>query len=77
MTILVLRCSSCGSLKLTEVNAEICIHFPGLRGLKTAPIFAFPKLAVCLDCGSVQSNFSTKELELIRNGATEVQGVSA
>jgi len=63
------QCKSCASLSLVGLNAEICFHFPGLSGLKKEPIFAFPKFAVCLDCGFVQSSLSLEDLWRIREGA--------
>jgi len=42
------------------------MHLPGLKGLKKKPIYAFPKLTICLKCGSIQSNFSAQELEQVR-----------
>ena len=65
------HCKSCASFKLVELHAEICFHFPGLNGLKKDPILAFPKLAVCLDCGFVQSTLSIGDLRRIRESARE------
>ena len=56
----VLHCNACASLELVELDSEVCLHFPGLKGLKKRPIYAFPKLTICLNCGSIQ------ELEQIR-----------
>jgi hypothetical protein len=63
-------CGSCASANKMEFASEICIHFPGLKGLDKAPILAFPKLVICLDCGFVQSNLSAQELRLLRDGAS-------
>jgi hypothetical protein len=63
------HCKSCASLNLVELNAEICFKFPGVNGLKSDPIFAFLKLAVCLDCGLLQSTLSTGDLRRIRESA--------
>jgi len=60
------QCKSCGSLTLVQLNAEICFHFPGLSGLMISPIFAFPKVAVCLDCGFLQSNLTAEDLRRIK-----------
>lgn len=63
------QCKSCGSWHLVRLSTETCLHFPGLSGLKRGPIFVFPKVTVCLDCGFVQSSLSTEELRLIRGRA--------
>jgi hypothetical protein len=65
----ILECKSCGSSNLIELVGEICLQFPGLKGLKVEPIFVFPISVVCLDCGFMQSKLSWKELEDIRKGA--------
>jgi hypothetical protein len=39
-------CRICGDGNQSEFNSEICIHFPGLKGLNTPSVFVFPKLAV-------------------------------
>jgi hypothetical protein len=70
-----LLCKSCAASNLVELNAELCIHFPGLKGLQVEPIFAFPKLKVCLYCGSIQSNFSANELDRVREGVSRFEAV--
>jgi hypothetical protein len=71
-------CETCGSTHHVELDGEICVHFPGLENLQTPPIFVFPKLAVCLNCGNAKLKIPETELRLIRtasersgsNGAT-------
>jgi hypothetical protein len=65
-------CSSCAASTLVELDAEICIHFRGLAGLGVDPILAFPKLRVCLYCGSIRSDLSGQELQLVREGAARM-----
>jgi len=60
-----------------DLNAEVCIHFPGLVGLNIESIFVFSKLTVCLGCGFVQSNLSEKELKQVREGTEKAKGASA
>jgi len=60
------HCNACASLELIELGSETCLHFTGLKGLKKKPIYAFPKLTICLKCGSIQSNLSAEELEQVR-----------
>jgi hypothetical protein len=70
-------CKACNSSKLIELTAEICLHFPGPSGLKTDPIFLFPKIVVCSDCGLMQANLSAGDLEQIRQGVAKVEGAPA
>ena len=37
------------------------IHFPGMKGLDIAPVWVFPPILVCLDCG--QGQFTIPEAE--------------
>jgi len=73
MTILLGR--SCSASSLVKLNSEICIHFSGPKGLDMEPIFAFPKLTVCLDCGSIQSDLSAKELDNIKESTKKFVAV--
>jgi hypothetical protein len=67
-----LQCNSCAASGVVEVNAEIRMHFPGPNGLRVEPVFASPKLKVCLQCGSIHSDLSAKELSHARDGAGAV-----
>lgn len=65
-------CRSCAASTVVELDAEICIHFRGLAGLGVDPILAFPKMTVCLYCGSIQSDLAAQELQLVREGAARL-----
>lgn len=69
-------CSSCEASNLVELDAEICIHFRGLVGLDVEPIWAYSKLRVCLYCGLIQPDLSTKELHGVRAGARKIKAIS-
>jgi len=58
----VVTCLSCHSVKQAELTAEMVVHFPWPKHLDKPGIFLFPKLLVCLDCGS--SRFTVPETEL-------------
>ena len=45
------ECPSCSSKNQCAPNAEIALHFPGLRGLDKPIVWAFPKVLICLNCG--------------------------
>jgi hypothetical protein len=57
-----MSCLLCASVNQAEFAAEINIHFRGRENLNNPGLLVFPKLLVCLDCGS--SRFSTSETEL-------------
>ena len=69
----VLQCSSCAASRLVEMDGEICMRFPERKGLSVEPVMACQKLTVCLDCGSVQSDLSPKELRYLRQGAARFE----
>jgi hypothetical protein len=66
-------CANCGSSKLLTYDAEANIHFPGLRNVLHASVFAFPKLTICLDCGQITSKLSENELRMLRQGPIPVK----
>ena len=47
------HCKHCGSSYLTDFATEACIHVPGRENLNVPAVFVFPRLAICLDCGTV------------------------
>jgi len=57
-------CVLCQSGNQVEFTAEIMIHFSGNENIDHPGIPAFPKISVCLDCGS--SQFIVSEVELTR-----------
>jgi hypothetical protein len=59
-------CRNCASNNQTKLGSEILVHFPGMKGIDTPAVLAFPKLVVCLDCGFTECTISEAELSLIR-----------
>ena len=55
-------CKSCGSVNQKKFSAEISIHFPGLQNIDEPVVWVFPKVLVCLDCGTAE--FAVPEAEL-------------
>ena len=70
-------CKSCASSNLMELIAEVCLLFPGIDGLKSDPIFAFPKVLVCADRGCIQARLTEKELEAVRQAAVKIKATCA
>jgi len=71
---MIINCRRCQSVNVQSLDAETNIHFPGWRGLDQPSVFAFPKVAVCLDCGHAEFKVAQRELELIRSGTTPPSG---
>ena len=65
-----MTCLSCRSANQAELTAEMMVHFPGLI-LKNPGVWIFPKLVVCLDCGSSRFSVPENELALIASGAAK------
>lgn len=61
-----MTCKSCSSENQRWFSSEIIVHFAGLKNLDTPPVFVFPKLLVCLDCGFTE--FAIPEAEVRQLG---------
>jgi hypothetical protein len=63
-----MSCTVCTSVNEAEFTAEMLIHFSGIRNIDNPGVLAFPKVSICLDCGS--SRFTTPEadLRILKNG---------
>ena len=71
-----MQCKSCGSHNQTEFNAEINVHFPGLKNVDKPAVLVFPKLLLCLDCGFTEFTLSESELHLLdETQVSEMQGL--
>jgi hypothetical protein len=67
-----MSCKSCGSLNQCKFNAEIAIHFLGLKNIDKPAAFVFAEIVVCLDCGTTKFAVPEAELRLLakRDAAT-------
>jgi hypothetical protein len=61
-----LACKSCGS-KQGGFTAEIAIHSPGLKGI-AKPVWVFPKVLVCRNCGNAEFTVPETELRRLEEG---------
>jgi hypothetical protein len=64
-----MACKRCASENQNTLNGEVAIHFPGLKGLDKPIVWAFPKLAVCLECGFTEFIVPERELSVLVHGA--------
>ena len=64
----VMSCKLCSSTNETEFAAEVMIHFSGRRHLENPGVLTFPRISVCLDCGSTRFTIPETELSLVREG---------
>jgi hypothetical protein len=60
---------ACTSDNQSSFNSEIAIHFSGLKGLDKPIVWVFPKLIVCLECGSTEFIVPERELRVLVQGA--------
>ncbi len=63
-----MSCKSCQSERQSNLNGEIAIHSPGLKGLDKPIVWVFPKILVCLNCGFTEFTIPETELYVLRNG---------
>jgi hypothetical protein len=65
-----MSCKSCTSENQERFTSEIAVHFSGLKNLDKPPVFVFPKLLVCLDCGFTEFAMPETELGLLGKDTT-------
>ena len=66
-----MSCQLCGSGNEAELDAEMIIHFSGLKNLDKPGVWAFSKVLVCLDCGSSHVTVPKTKLASIAKGTLE------
>jgi hypothetical protein len=66
-------CAICESSNQAEFTTEMVIHFSGLKNIDQPGVVVFPKVLVCLDCGSSRFTIPGIDLALLaaRNTRTE------
>ena len=63
-------CRSCGSVNQGKFSGEVAIHFPGLKNVDKPIVWVFPKIVVCLDCGTAEFVLSDAELRQLAKDDT-------
>ena len=71
-----MACKRCASDQPNEFDAEINIHLPLRNGLGKPAVLIFPKVEVCLRCGSGEFTVPDSELWLLATAATEARNVA-
>jgi hypothetical protein len=61
-------CAVCTSVNEAEFTTEMLIHFRGIGNIDNPGVLAFPKVSICLDCGSSRFNTPDDDLRLLKNG---------
>ena len=61
-----MSCESCGSERQVQFDAEINIHFSGVRNIDEPGVLVFPKVVICIDCGASQFSLPTGDLGQLR-----------
>ena len=69
-----MACKSCGSVNQKKFSAEISIHFPGLQNIGEPVVWVFPKVVVCLDCGTAEFAVPHTELRQLAKGNAAAAG---
>jgi hypothetical protein len=72
-----MRCDSCNSENQLLCPAEISIHYPERQNLTKLPVWVFPTLRVCLDCGVTQFVVPKAELSVLVEGITQSRKAKA
>ena len=60
-----MHCKSCGSKNLRDLNGEIAMHFSGPKNMDEPIVWVFPKLLVCLNCGTAEFAIPEEQLRLL------------
>lgn len=71
-----MSCLMCVSSNEGEFGTEILVHFPGLKNLDKTPVWVFPKLLVCLDCGFSRFTTPERELAILGGGPPTIESQS-
>jgi hypothetical protein len=61
-------CRLCSSGNEAEFVAEIMVHFSRPSSLTNPGVLLFPKVLVCLECGSAQFEIPEAELKSLSEG---------
>ena len=63
-----ISCKMCASVNQKKFSAEMGIHFPELKNIDKPVVWVFPKVVVCLDCGTAEFAVPEEELRQLAKG---------
>jgi len=69
-------CRSCKSENQHRFRTETNLHFPHVvdnGGFEFPNVFIFPKLTICLDCGSAEGELTPKDLQNLKKEFAQAQ----
>jgi hypothetical protein len=66
-------CSLCESPDFRVFSAEMNIHFPGRENFEMPRVWAFPPVAICVNCGCAEFAVHGEPLQKLREGSTKSQ----
>ncbi|HTT23370.1 MAG TPA: hypothetical protein VMG82_30865 [Candidatus Sulfotelmatobacter sp.] len=69
-----MQCKSCGSGNQRKFIGQMGIRSPGLKDIEKPPVWVFPELIVCLDCGMAEFVIPEAELRLLAEGDAAAAG---
>jgi hypothetical protein len=58
-------CKKCQSEQVKQFSSELNVHLQDPGGFNKQAVLLFPKLSVCLECGSTEFTLSASELLLL------------
>ncbi len=69
-----MNCPACDSETEAEFTVEMMIHFSGIKNIDNPGIPAFPKVLVCLKCGSSRFTIPEAKLALLAMSPLKAHG---
>jgi len=63
-----MECKGCPSHNVKIFTGELAIHFPEREGFTKPLVWVFPRLQVCLGCGSTNFTIPEEQLTLLLQG---------
>jgi hypothetical protein len=72
-----MQCKSCWTGNVSAFPAEINVHFPGPKNWTKPPVWVFPQLMVCLNCGFTEFRVAEAELQQLIEGTVRSRGMCA
>lgn len=67
-------CTECGLDKQAKFTAEIAVHVSGLNNIDKPPLFVFPEILVCMNCGNAEFTVPESQLRMLANEMALRQG---